>query len=69
MVGVVPIQEAQRRAAIEPDLVLISPSPDNPVCKIMDYGKFMFEQEKKETGSAQKSENRERQRSAAQTHH
>lgn len=48
MVGVVPIQEAQRRAYDkELDLVLISPSPDNPVCKIMDYGKFMFEQEKK----------------------
>jgi len=48
MVGVVPIQEAQRRAYdAELDLVLISPSPDNPVCKIMDYGKFMFEQEKK----------------------
>ncbi len=48
MIGVVPIQEAQRRAYDkELDLVLISPSPDNPVCKIMDYGKFMFEQEKK----------------------
>ena len=48
MVGVVPIEEAQRRAYdANLDLVLISPSPDNPVCKIMDYGKFIFEQEKK----------------------
>ncbi len=48
MVGVVPIEDAQRRAYdANLDLVLISPSPDNPVCKIMDYGKFIFEQEKK----------------------
>ena len=48
MIGVVPIEEAQRRAYDAGlDLVLISPSPDNPVCKIMDYGKFIFEQEKK----------------------
>ena len=48
MVGVVPIDEAQRRAYdAELDLVLISASADNPVCKIMDYGKFIFEQEKK----------------------
>lgn len=48
MVGIVPIEEAQRRAYdANLDLVLVSPSPDNPVCKIMDYGKFNFEQEKK----------------------
>jgi translation initiation factor IF-3 len=48
MVGVVPVQDAQRRAYDAGlDLVLVSPSPDNPVCKIMDYGKFMFEQDKK----------------------
>ena len=48
MVGVVPIEDARRRAYdANLDLVLISPSPDNPVCKIMDYGKFIFEQEKK----------------------
>jgi len=49
MVGVVGIDEARRRAEQQDlDLVLISPSPDNPVCKIMDYGKFMFEQSKRE---------------------
>ncbi len=48
MVGVVPAEEAQRRAYdANLDLVLVSPSPDNPVCKIMDYGKFIFEQDKK----------------------
>ena len=49
MVGVVPIEDARRRAeAQDLDLVLISNSPDNPVCRIMDYGKFLFEQSKKE---------------------
>lgn len=30
------------------DLVLIAPSATPPVCRIMDYGKFRFEQSKKE---------------------
>lgn len=30
------------------DLVEVSPSASPPVCKIMDYGKFLFEQNKKE---------------------
>ncbi len=29
------------------DLVEVSPNADPPVCKIMDYGKFLFEQNKK----------------------
>ena len=32
----------------EYDLVMINPSANPPVCKIMDYGKFRFEQAKKE---------------------
>lgn len=38
------------------DLVLISPNADVPVCKVMDYGKFKFEQAKrlKEQKKAQK---------------
>jgi len=49
MVGVVPIAEARKRAEEqELDLVLIAPQADNPVCKIMDYGKYMFELGKKE---------------------
>ena len=31
----------------ELDLVLVSEKADPPVCRIMDYGKFKFEQEKK----------------------
>lgn len=49
MLGVVSIDEARRKAdERDLDLVLISASPDNPVCKIMDYGKYMFEQAKRE---------------------
>ena len=33
------------------DLVLIAPSATPPVCRIMDYGKFRFEQSKKEKES------------------
>ena len=29
------------------DLVEVSPNADPPVCKIMDYGKFLFDQNKK----------------------
>jgi translation initiation factor IF-3 len=49
MVGVVPVEDA-RKAAEEADLdlVCISANPDNPVCRIMDYGKFLFEQQKRE---------------------
>jgi len=49
MIGVVPVAEARKRAEDqELDLVLISAHADNPVCKIMDYGKYMFELAKKE---------------------
>lgn len=49
MVGVVPIEAALAKAAASNlDLVLISPNDDNPVCRIMDYGKHMFEQSKRE---------------------
>ncbi|WP_283673470.1 translation initiation factor IF-3 [Butyricicoccus sp. Marseille-Q5471] len=47
--GIVSIQEAQN-LAIEKgmDLVKIAPQAKPPVCKIMDYGKFRFEQAKRE---------------------
>jgi translation initiation factor IF-3 len=49
MIGVVSIAEARRRAEDQDlDLVLIANNPENPVCKIMDYGKFNFEQAKRE---------------------
>lgn len=43
-----PLDEAKRLAYDEDlDLVEISPNADPPVCKIMNYGKFQFEQSKK----------------------
>ena len=30
------------------DLVMISPNANPPVCKIMDYGKYKYEQSRKE---------------------
>ena len=44
-----PVAEAQRMADNRNlDLVKIAPMATPPVCKIMDYGKFRFEQSKKE---------------------
>ena len=36
------------------DLVLVSSNPENPVCKIMNYGKYKFEQQKREEESKKK---------------
>jgi translation initiation factor IF-3 len=46
--GILPIAEALRIATEhELDLVEISPKADPPVCRVMDYGKFKYEQSKK----------------------
>lgn len=46
--GILSPQEALRIAIEkELDLVLVSDKADPPVCRIMDYGKYKFEQEKK----------------------
>ena len=37
------------------DLVEISPNAEPPVCKIMDYGKYRYEQQKKEKEARKKS--------------
>ena len=48
-VDVYPIQQAIRMAQEQNlDLVEISPSADPPVCKIVDYSKFKYEQKKKQ---------------------
>ena len=48
-IGVVPTREAQRLAdEKELDLVKIAPTATPPVCRIMDYGKYRFEQSKRE---------------------
>ena len=46
--GIVATQEALRMAKDKDlDLVEVSPNANPPVCKILDYGKYKFEQEKK----------------------
>jgi translation initiation factor IF-3 len=47
--GIIPAKEAQRLAdESDMDLVMIAPQASPPVCKIMDYNKFLFEQSKRE---------------------
>lgn len=49
MLGIMPAAQAQRLAYDqELDLVKISPTANPPVCKIMDYSKFKYEQAKKD---------------------
>lgn len=46
--GIIHSDEAKRIANSKGlDLVLISPNANPPVCKIMDYGKYRYQQEKK----------------------
>jgi len=46
--GIVPIRKALELAALEHlDLVEVAPNADPPVCKIMDYGKFKYQQNKR----------------------
>lgn len=50
--GVMPIEEAMRLAEEKnTDLVKIAPQAKPPVCKIMDFGKYRFEQAKREKES------------------
>jgi len=47
--GVYPLAKAKEIAAgLELDLVEISPNANPPVCKIIDYKKFLYEQKKRE---------------------
>ena len=53
--GVVTIEEARKHAkAAGLDLIEIAPNAKPPVCKIMDYGKYKYEQGKRERESAKK---------------
>jgi translation initiation factor IF-3 len=47
-IGIISTQEALERAREEGlDLVLIAPNANPPVAKIMDYGKFKYQEEKR----------------------
>jgi len=57
MIGVVSIREALERAEQAGlDLVEVAPQAEPPVCKILDFGKFKYEEQKK------KNEARKRQK-------
>src|ERR671913_2297246 len=59
-VGVYPTPEAMKMAqAQQLDLVEISPQADPPVCKIIDYNKFLYDKKKKEKEMKAKSKSAE----------
>ena len=55
MVGITPTREALRLAEEAGlDLVEISPNADPPVCKILDFGKWKYQEEKKKNAARKK---------------
>ena len=58
MLGVMPTRTALERAQDAGlDLVEISPNADPPVCKLLDYGKFRYQQQKKKNEARKKQKN------------
>lgn len=54
-IGIVPVQEALRLSEeAELDLVEIVPNSEPPVCRIINYGKYLFEQTKKKQAAKKK---------------
>jgi translation initiation factor IF-3 len=55
MQGVMTMRDALSRAfSVGLDLLEISPNAEPPVCKILDYGKFKYEQQKKKNEARKK---------------
>ena len=55
--GILPREEALAAAEeSEFDLVEISPNTDPPVCRLMDYGKYLFQQNKKRQAARKKQQ-------------
>jgi len=55
MLGVMSARDAVNRAfSVGLDLLEISPNADPPVCKILDFGKFKYEQQKKKNEAKKK---------------
>ena len=55
MIGVVRLREALERAReVGLDLVEVSPTAKPPVCKILDYGKFKYEAQKRANAARKK---------------
>ena len=56
--GIVPVAKALAIAEeAELDLVEVAPNADPPVCRVLDYGKFRYELQKKERDSRKKGHN------------
>ena len=54
-IGILPLQEALRIAEERGlDLVEVAPNANPPVCKLLDYGKFLYEMKKKEKEARKK---------------
>jgi translation initiation factor IF-3 len=54
--GIVPLQDALAKAAEAGlDLVEVAPDADPPVCRIMDFGRYKYQQSKKQQESKKKS--------------
>jgi len=59
MLGIMPTKDAMRRAQDQGlDLVEITANADPPVCRIMDFGKFKYEQSLKRKNSKKHQQNR-----------
>lgn len=55
MLGVMPLSQALQQAGeAELDLVEVSPTAVPPVCRVMDYGKYVFEENKKRQAAKKK---------------
>ncbi|MFN3254522.1 MAG: translation initiation factor IF-3 [Ilumatobacter sp.] len=56
--GIKPVPEALRMArGLDLDLVEVAPTANPPVCRIMDYGKFKYEEDQKAKEARKKSTN------------
>jgi translation initiation factor IF-3 len=56
--GILPLEEAIELAKEKGlDVVEVSPNTEPPVCKILDHGKHLFEQKKKNQGAKKKQKN------------
>ena len=56
--GIVPFRDALNMAYDKDlDLVLMAPNAVPPVCRIMDYGKYRFDREKREKEARKKQQN------------
>ena len=53
--GIMPLEDALRQAQERNlDLIQVTEKVEPPVCKIIDYGKYLYRQQKKEKGAKQK---------------